>query len=313
MKDGYNRKINYMRLSVTDRCNFRCKYCVSENCQADIDNELSLNRLYDISKVAVSSGVDKIRITGGEPLLRDGIVEFCEKLSNIDGLNELTMTTNGCMLKEYAKPLKDAGVSRLNISLDTLDRQKFVEITGVDKLDEVLAGIDAAVDAGYKQIKINVVLIGGFNTDEITFFVNLTKDNEISIRFIELMPVGACRSWNKECFVSDDIVLSTVPQLKEINSDGVAQIYKIDGYKGTVGLIRPMSQKFCDVCNRIRVTADGKLKTCLHSSEEYDLVSLDEHEILSCFEQAILNKPLCHNLSLSCHSNTVRFMNQIGG
>lgn len=313
MKDGYGRKINYLRLSVTDRCNFRCKYCVDEICHSVANKELPLDKMLKISEVAVSCGIEKIRITGGEPLIREGIVEFCKKLSFIDGLNELTMTTNGCFLKDYAKSLKDAGVSRLNISLDTLDKEKFESMAGVDKFDEVLAGIYAAINAGFKQIKINVVLIGDFNTDEITSFVNLTKDNNVSIRFIELMPVGACRSWDNKRFVSDDIVLKTVPQLKHIYSDGVAQIYKIDGYKGTAGLIRPMSKKFCDVCNRVRITADGKLKTCLHSSDEYDLSALNEQQLVRCLKNAIMNKPLSHNLSLYCHSNTNRSMNQIGG
>lgn len=313
MKDGYNRNINYMRLSVTDRCNFRCKYCMSDNCTSHVSEELSFDELYDISKVAIECGVSKIRITGGEPLTRNGVVDFCGKLSSINGLDELTMTTNGSLLKEYAVPLKNARVNRLNISLDTLCDSKFKEITKTDRLNDVIEGIRAAIKAGFEQIKINVVLIGGFNTDEIDSFVNLTRDNDVSIRFIELMPIGICSTWDEKCFVSDDIVLSTVPQLKKVSSDGVAQIYKVEGHRGSVGLIRPMSQKFCDVCNRVRVTADGKLKTCLHSNDEYDLKGLSEQELLSCFKNAIINKPSCHNLTSTCHSSANRNMHQIGG
>lgn len=313
MKDGYNRKISYMRLSVTQSCNFRCKYCMPDNIECTKSAELSFDKMYDICHSAVKLGVEKIRITGGEPLIRKDIVDFCQRVSSINGLRELTMTTNGSLLSEYAFALKEAGVRRLNISLDTLSEEKFKKITSTDNLYNVLDGIKTAEKAGFDEIKINVVLIGGFNTDEIADFVNLTEHNNYSIRFIELMPIGECSRWDKSSFVSADDVLKAVPQLKRINVDGVAQTYKIDGYKGTVGLIRPMSDKFCDMCNRIRVTADGKLKTCLHSSDEYDLSMLSGVALENKIKEAILNKPSGHKLTTTCFSETSRFMNQIGG
>lgn len=312
MKDGYNRKINYMRLSVTDKCNFSCAYCKADDCTSNCEL-ISFDELYNISKAAVDCGINKIRITGGEPLVRDGIIDFCSRLSKLQGLNELTMTTNGYLLKEYAYDLKKAGISRLNISMDTLNKDKFKSITNVDGLSRVLEGIDEAIKCGFDDIRINVVLIGGFNDDEIIDFVNLTKDHPYFIRFIELMPIGVCKNWSDNFFITSDKVLEIVKDLKRVSFNGVAETYKIDGFKGEVGLIRPMTNKFCDVCNRIRVTANGKLKPCLHSSVEYDLHNLSTEQLIKTILEAIANKPQSHNLNSSCFSETNRYMNEIGG
>ena len=311
MKDRYNREITYMRLSVTDLCNLKCKYCMPNGC-VNHSEPLSFEDLLDICECAVDLGIKKIRITGGEPLVRNGIIDFCHRVSKIENLEELTMTTNGILLKEKALALKQAGVARINISLDTLNRDKYVEITGCDKLDDVLMGIDTAQKLDFKQIKINVVLINHFNTDEISDFVELTKDNNISVRFIELMPIGEYIDFNSK-YISADVVLRKEKKLKLIDFSGVAQIYQKDGYKGTVGLIRPLSEKFCDICNRIRVTSDGKLKTCLHSSKEYDLRCLKGESLREKFKDAILNKPDSHSLTETCFSQTSRYMNEIGG
>lgn len=312
MKDSYNRQICYMRLSVTDKCNFNCSYCKS-----GVDKQkrelLSFDELYNICVEAVNCGISKIRITGGEPLVRSGIIDFCKKVSNISGLNELTMTTNGSLLKYYASQLKSAGVSRLNISLDTLNPTRFNLITSTESYNEVLEGIKEAQKCGFKGIKINCVLIGGFNDDEIKDFVSLTKDNDIVVRFIELMPIGESANWQSDKFVSNEKVLQTVPELKMQSFDGVAQMYKVDGYKGYVGLIRPMSDKFCGVCNRIRVTSDGKIKPCLHSKDEFDLRGLVGSDLKDMIEKAILSKPQSHSLEHTCCSNSTRFMNEIGG
>lgn len=313
MKDGYNRTINYMRLSVTDKCNFRCKYC-SPNCVNIDDSELlSLDELYDIAKAAVDLGVDKIRVTGGEPLIKEGIIDFLSRLSKLNGLNKLALTTNGSLLKYCAHDLKTAGVHSVNISLDTLKKEKFKQITNVDMLDDVLEGIFLATQESFDDIKLNVVLIGGFNIDEIPDFINLTRDNNITVRFIELMPIGECKNWDIDNFVPADIALEKEKRLKRVSFDGVSEVYKIDGYKGRVGLIRPMSNKFCTMCNKIRVTADGKIKTCLHSDDEYDLKGLKKSLLRDKICEAILNKPLAHSLSSTCFSSSKRYMNQIGG
>ena len=241
MKDGYNREINYMRLSVTDKCNFRCKYCMPTDGVCTDKNTLSFDELYLICKTAVSLGIEKIRITGGEPLLRDGIVDFCKSIASLNGLTELAITTNGSLLKKYAEGLKNAGVSKLNISIDTLDRKKYKRITDTDCYDEVIEGIKLAQSLNFKEIKINVVLIGGFNTDEIESFVELTKNSDTTIRFIELMPIGNCADWDSSHFVSADTVLKAVPSLRRLSFDGVSQTYNVDGYKGKIGLIRPIS------------------------------------------------------------------------
>lgn len=311
MKDRYNREISYMRLSVTDLCNLKCRYCMPDGCVCH-NTPLPFDDLYDICECAVGLGIKKIRITGGEPLVRDGIVEFCKKVNSINDLSELTLTTNGILLKEKAELLKQAGVSRINISLDTLKREKYKEITGYDKLSDVLRGIEKAKKLEFEQLKINVVLMNNFNTDEISDFVELTKDSNVSVRFIELMPIGKYSDYSSQ-YISADIVLKTEPTLKLVDFSGVAQVYKKDGYKGTVGLIRPLSEKFCDVCNRIRITSDGKLKTCLHSCDEYDLKGLKGELLRKKFVEAILNKPDSHLLTQTCFSNSSRFMNEIGG
>lgn len=312
MKDSYNREISYMRLSVTDRCNFRCKYCMPDNITQRCDN-LTFDEFFNICETAVHLGIKKIRITGGEPLSRQGIVDFCCRVCKLDGLKELTMTTNGSLLSKYAQELKNAGVNRLNISLDTLSESKFNDMTNSNKFSDVIQGIQAAQNAHFDEIKINTVLVGGYNINEISDFVELTKDNDISVRFIELMPMGVCAKWDKSKFIPADIVLKTVPELNRVSFDGVAETYRKDGYAGTVGLIRPLSNKFCDVCNKIRVTSDGKLKTCLHSDDEYNLKGLSSIELEATIKNAILNKPPQHKLQSSCFSETQRFMNQIGG
>lgn len=313
MKDKYNRTINYMRLSVTDKCNFNCKYCLPDPGVVQHSNALSFGEYLKICLACVELGVDKIRITGGEPLVRKGIIDFCEKVSEIKGLKQLAMTTNGSLLSQFAKELKSAGVSRLNISLDTLNEEKFKEITNTDCLNNVLNGIYCAQSQGFDDIKINVVLIDSFNIDEINDFVLLTKDNDITIRFIELMPIGATKYWEKSKFVGADIVLQKCPELSRVSFDGVSELYEVEGYKGKIGLIRPVSNKFCSLCNKIRITSDGKIKTCLHSDDEFNLSGLSDKELKEVILEAITNKPYSHNISSVCFSSTKRFMNQIGG
>jgi cyclic pyranopterin phosphate synthase len=262
-------------------------------------------------QVAVKLGVRKVRITGGEPLVRGGIVDICRRVGAIPGLEELTLTTNGVLLPRYAQDLRQAGVQRLNISLDTLRPERYHAITRLGTLEDALAGLEAAREAGFPPVKINCVLMGGINDDEISDFVALTKDEAISVRFIELMPMGQCQNWDKSRFVPDETVLQAVPALEPVGQDGVARLYRVPGYAGTVGLIRPVSAHFCPECTRMRLTADGKLKPCLHSSQEINVKGLTGAALEAAFRQAILAKPERHHLEHG--SESARNMNAIGG
>ena len=314
MLDGCGRTIDYLRLSVTDLCNYRCRYCMPAEgvCKRPHADILSVEELVEISKAAVACGVKKIRLTGGEPLVRRGILDVCRGLRAIPGLEELCLTTNGSLLPSMAAPLREAGVDRLNISLDTLRPDRFQEITRLGTLSDVVEGIQAAESAGFAHLKLDTVLIGGFNDDEIGDFLNLTMEHPWEVRFIELMPMGPCSEWEKSCFLSVDSVLERYPALQEIEPNGVAWRYRLPGAKGTVGLISPMSHDFCADCRRIRVTADGKLKGCLHSREELPLRGLHGRDLEDAIRRGVLQKPQRHHLAEGS-SDTPRTMNQIGG
>lgn len=318
MKDAFNREINYLRISVTDLCNLRCKYCMPEKgvLKKQHAEILSVEEIEAIVRAAAELGVTKLRITGGEPLVRNGILEICRKIGKIEGLKEICLTTNGILLGEMAQELKKAGLSRVNISLDTLDPDKFRQITRGGELSDVFKGITAAIKAGLTPLKINTVLIGGFNDDEIEDFVEITHNDEVDVRFIELMPIGESAAWDKKSFISSASVLKKEPRLEPVvieNRTGVDTLYHIPGYKGRIGLINPMSHPFCSACNRIRITADGKLKTCLHSAEEIVLKGLPDDAVKECIAAALKNKPLQHYMSESANSESVRNMFQIGG
>ena len=314
MLDGCGRTIDYLRLSVTDLCNYRCRYCMPADgvCKRPLADILSVEELIEIGQAAVARGVKKIRLTGGEPLVRRGILDICRGLRAIPGLEELCLTTNGSLLPSMAAPLREAGVDRLNISLDTLRPDRFREMTRLGTLSDVLEGIRAAEDAGFTNLKLDTVLIGGFNDDEIGDFLNLTMEHPWEIRFIELMPMGPCAEWEKSRFLSVDSVLQRYTTLQEIDAQGVARRYRLPGAKGTVGLISPMSHDFCADCRRIRVTADGKLKGCLHSREELPLRGLHGKDLEDAIRRGILQKPQRHHLAEGA-SDTPRTMNQIGG
>ena len=263
MLDAHGRAIDYLRLSVTDLCDLRCIYCMPESGVPHLphSNILRVEECIDIAKTAVELGIRKIRITGGEPLVRRGILEICQA-SALPGLQELCITTNGRGLADYAVPLRAAGVSRLNISLDTLDPDKYRMLTRWGQLQEALDGIQAAEAAGFTKLKINAVLMGGVNEDEIPALVELTRYKPYAVRFIELMPLGECAHWPRDRFIPGERVLEACPGLVPLPSQGVAERFQMPGYAGTVGLIRPLSHRFCGSCNRIRVTADGMLKPC---------------------------------------------------
>ena len=273
---------------------------------------LTVEELVEIGEAAVKLGVRKIRLTGGEPLVRRGILDICRGLRAIPELKELCLTTNGSLLPELAQPLREAGVDRLNISLDTLKPERFQEITRRGTLDEVMKGIRAAEDAGFQNLKLDTVLMGGVNDDEIGDFLNLTKEHPWEVRFIELMPMGPCAAWPKERFLPVTEVLRRFPQLEKIRPNGVARRYRLPGAVGTAGLIAPVSYEFCGDCRRIRVTADGRLKGCLHSREEIPLRGLHGDALTAAIQQGILQKPRQHHLTEHA-SDTPRTMNQIGG
>ena len=314
MIDKFNRSITYLRISVTDLCNYRCIYCMGSDGvrKKSHDDILSIEDMTEIAKTAYELGVRKIRLTGGEPLIRKGIVSLCENIRAISDDIELCLTTNGSLLPHYAPLLKKAGVDRLNISLDTLDPARFREITRVGDLNDVLRGLDAALSAGFERIKINTVLMGGINDGDIPLLLELCKDRPLFLRFIELMPLGVCADWDKRRFISADCVPGQFEGVKEVMTDGVSRVYRIDGYKGNIGVITPMSDRFCHVCNRIRVTADGMLKPCLHSDDEISLSGLHGDALKAAMIEGVNRKPECHHL-IDSGAETARNMNEIGG
>lgn len=318
MIDTFGREIYYLRLSVTDRCNLRCRYCMPADgiCNKKRHEEmLTEDEMVMAVRAAASLGIRKLRLTGGEPLVKKNILSICERSAAVDGIRELCMTTNGTLLPTMAGALKAAGVSRLNISLDTLDAEKYAAITRVGVLDEALRGIEAALDAGFAGIKINAVLIGGFNDGEIPALADLTRRWPVDVRFIELMPMTENETFGKNAYVPDEAVLTALPELVPApQNDGVARLYRLPGAKGNVGLISAVSNHFCAGCNRIRLTADGKLKSCLHSDQECSIKGLSEEEMRREIEKVILAKPACHApLSALERSHAGRNMNQIGG
>ena len=319
MKDCFGREISYMRISVTDRCNLRCKYCMPAEGIEDFGHEniLSFENIERIVRASSQLGITKFRITGGEPLARRGIANLIEILAKIKGVEELAMTTNGTMLNKHAEALKKAGLDRVNISLDTLVHTKYAEITRGGDLDDVIAGINAAIKVGLMPVKINVVAIAGFNDDEIIDFVQLTYNHQVDIRFIELMPIGHAQLDGGYKFMSSEDIKKRLPNLIHIeNQSGVADNYKYPDALGKIGFISPMSNNFCGICNKIRLTSDGKLKPCLHSNQEIDLNQVlrtgDEEALKEVIKTAILNKEERHHLNEGVKPIT-RDMYKIGG
>ena len=315
MRDCFGRDIYYLRLSVTDLCNLRCIYCMPEDGveKKRHDDILSIEEITEIVRAAVACGITKVRVTGGEPLVRKGIVEICRRIAEMPGIRELCMTTNGILLPEYAGELKNAGVNRLNISLDSVDPETYRKITRIGTLDRALAGVEAALATGFDTVKINAVLIGGVNDNEILSLLEFTRFNNVNVRFIEVMPIGECADWAESRFISASHVLELAPELCDAGIDGVAKLYKLPDGLGTIGLISPISSHFCPTCNRIRVSSDGMLKPCLHSAEEINLRGLSGAELESVIGAAVFMKPLKHKLDVGEISASRRNMNAIGG
>ena len=316
MQDVYGREITYLRLSVTELCNLRCRYCMPEEgvCKLRHEELLTEEEMLTAVRAAAGLGITKVRVTGGEPLTKPNILSICRGVAHTPGIAETTVTTNGLRLPQLAVPLREAGVGRVNISLDTLDNEKYAYMTRGGRLEDALKGIDAALEAGFAQVKINAVLIGGFNDDEIADLAQLTRRWPVDVRFIELMPMPGNQSFGPESYIPVGRVLEALPDAQAEAEDGVARLYRLPGAAGRIGIISPVSQHFCASCNRIRLTADGKVKPCLHSAEEFPLKGLDEAGMADQLRRAILAKPRCHDaLGAANRSKSLRGMSQIGG
>jgi len=317
MIDRLGRNITYLRISVTDKCNLRCRYCMPEDgvCKKNHADMLTEDEIILAVEAAASLGIRKIRITGGEPLVKKNIVSICRRTAAVEGIEEVCLTTNGVLLPKLAGELKEAGVSRINLSLDTLDPEKYAYITRIGTMDAFRAGLDAAFAAGFEKIKINSVLIGGFNDREVGELAKLTMAYPLDVRFIELMPMYDSGDFGPEAYLPYTDILDQLPGAEELPQDGsVAKLYRLPGAKGNIGLISPISAHFCGECNRIRLTADGKLKPCLHRAEEYNLKGLDLPGMKAVMQEAIWNKPAWHgDLDALHRSKAGRNMNQIGG
>lgn len=324
LKDRHGRRINYLRLSVTDRCNLRCHYCMPASGveQVGHDEILRYEELEMIAACAVSLGIEKIRVTGGEPTVRAGLVDFLGRLAEIPGLRHLALTTNGMLLEQMAADLYLAGVQRLNVSLDSLDPHTFAAITRGGDLKRVLAGLDAAVAAGFPPPKINVVIMRGVNDGEILDFAELTRSRGCSVRFIEYMPVVRDEAWHQFCFPGQH-VLESIQQHYPLEAvahgafAGPSQDYRIPGAAGSIGIITAVSCDFCSNCNRIRVTARGRAKGCLFSDDSIDLLPFvrpaDQEGLCAALQRIVATKPPRHEIHAGIYQHSNFSMAQVGG
>ncbi|HZK42897.1 MAG TPA: GTP 3',8-cyclase MoaA [Syntrophomonadaceae bacterium] len=326
MIDTLGRNIDYLRISVTDRCNLRCRYCMPEE---GIENQghhhmLSFEQLYRIVKVANKIGINKVRLTGGEPLVRKNIVQLIRAISALSSIEDISLTTNGILFPEMANDLKQAGISRVNISLDTLDKEKYKYITLKGNLDRVFQAIEKALSLDMDPVKINVVVMKGFNDDEILDFARLTYELPVHVRFIEFMPIGDLDFHTEDKVLTIGAVKSIIEETYNleygvnIKGHGPANYAQIAGGKGSLGFISPLSNHFCNKCNRMRLTADGKLRGCLYSQDEIDLRlalcnDCTDEQLLALFKKAILMKPAQHHMLDGWGKNNNRKMYQIGG
>lgn len=329
--DMFARTISYLRVSLTDQCNLRCLYCSPKAVISKQESRelLSYEELLRVIRLAVGMGISKVRLTGGEPLVRRGIDFFVKGLAEIDGLDDIRLTTNGVLLARYAEDLLQAGVRKLNISLDTLQPRRFAEITGQDRFDDVWHSIEKVGAMDFTSIKINVVAMRGVNDDEFADFAALALDHDIEVRFIEFMPVGQSSIWSKDRYISAEDIrtgLSGMGSFVPVDNrrlDGPARMYRLTeagnrARSGLVGFISPISHRFCDKCNRLRLTSEGRLRSCLLSDEETDIKTLirngaGDEELRQAIVRAILTKPPNHTLfegdKVNCHGE----MSRIGG
>ena len=314
MFDSTRRDIHYLRLSVTDLCNLRCRYCMPDGVEKlEREAVLTYEEFLRLAALFARCGIDTVRVTGGEPLVRKNVAQLVAGLKAIPGIRKVTMTTNGILLAQQLPALLAAGLDSVNISLDTLQPEKFTCLTRRGNLQDTLDGIAAAEDAGFERLKLNCVLMGGVNDDEIGDFLRLTEEHPWEVRFIELMPMGPCAHWSGERFLPASVILDRFPALRPLPGDGgVARHYQLPGAQGTVGLISPLSCDFCARCRRLRVTADGHLLPCLHGRAERNLRGLHGEALEAAILAGAMAKPLRHHLAAG-GSDTARDMNEIGG
>jgi len=327
LTDRFGRNLTYLRVSVTDRCNLRCSYCMPQSHFSWIpqENILRFEEIVEVCRAFAALGISKIRLTGGEPLVRKGICSLAQKLSQIEGVKELCLTTNGVLLREYADELFEAGVHHLNISLDSLSQERFLHITHRDSFEKVWEGITYAIEKGFSPIKINSVVINGVNDIDIPALAKLSITYPIEVRFIEFMPIGENSSWGKDALLVaaeiKNIIEKKVAGLVSVTKragSGPASVYKLPGAKGTVGFISPLSNHFCGSCNRIRLTAEGRLRLCLFSDHEIDLRALLRKgvrgkELEEYLKAAVLEKPEGYNSLGKRELGCRRVMSAIGG
>ncbi|MFH1825482.1 MAG: GTP 3',8-cyclase MoaA [Candidatus Firestonebacteria bacterium] len=320
--DNYNRKIEYLRVSVTDRCNLRCIYCMpKDGIRLKLSKEiLSFEEIEKIIKIFIKLGVKKVKITGGEPLVRKGIIELLKKLSVLENLKDISLTTNGVFLEEHSEQIKNSGINKINVSLDTLNEDKFNLITGGNCLPKILSGLRKAKETGISLIKINVVILKGINDDEILDFVKFSEENNYIIRFIEYMPLN--KAFANFRFISNneikEIISKYFGELKPaevVLGNGPAKYY-VTNDNTIIGFISPLSECFCDSCHRIRLTCDGKVKACLFSDCMLDIKEMirkdmDESNIVKAIKELVMEKPLRYKSEYLNSEKT--FMSQIGG
>jgi cyclic pyranopterin phosphate synthase len=324
LSDSFQRPINYLRISVTDRCNLRCIYCMPAE-GVDLmshDDILSYEEIYTVARAAVELGINKVRLTGGEPLVRAGLTELIRLLAGIDAIDDISMTTNAILLAQYATKLKEAGLHRVNISLDTLKPDRFQQITRCGNLENTLEGIEAARTAGLNPVKINMVVMSGINDDELPGFAAKTVSDGWHVRFIELMPLNGDEPVTSRLVSVSDMrrIIESQGKLEPCQVDvgnGPAKYFRLPGATGTIGFITPVTEHFCYRCNRLRLTADGKLRPCLLSEEEIDLREslrrgASAAELKNLISEAIARKPRGHNLAEGTRHRGRPF-SQVGG
>jgi len=334
LTDLFSRSISYLRLSLTDRCNLKCMYCVTEDesagCLSKLQHDelLTYEELLRVVRVAVAMGITKVRLTGGEPLVRRNVMGFIRELTRIEGLGDVRITTNGVLLAQHAQELLDAGVTKVNISLDSLLPKRVAEITGADCFDAVWRGIETVLDLGFSPVKLNMVAMRHINDDEILDFARMSQRLPLQVRFIEFMPIGASSRWNADTYISSDEIMARIATLGELiplekgRNDGPAKVFRLGAdAAGSLGFISPLSHHFCNRCNRLRLTSAGALRSCLLHDEEVDLRSVlrnqpTDESIREAMLTAIRNKPRGHQLEermqrtgSDCHGR----MSRIGG
>jgi cyclic pyranopterin phosphate synthase len=327
MEDSFGRLAKKLRISVTDRCNMRCTYCMPYNNTTwfEQDNLLNFNQIVRIATIFANQGIDKIKITGGEPTIRPNIENLVKSLSNIDGIKSISMTTNGLLLKGKVNQLKESGLQSVNISLDTFDRKRFAAITGVDGLDKVLESIDAASSAGI-PVKINTVVIRGWNDDEIVHFAEFSRETGHVVKYIEFMPLDGTGIWTSNLVFSKremiDTINANIMKLVPLNNDNSdpARLYSFDDGNGIIGFIPTITEPFCQYCDRVRITSEGKFHTCLFERKGFDLKNLldsgkTDIEIGLYIQECLRKKP--EGIITTIRSNalkpTLNVMHSIGG